>query len=55
MIGNKVKKAVWVFGIQEEVIMPQIKFTANILKKMHMAYAVHTVVHLFGAQSSFKI
>lgn len=31
------------------------KFTANILKKMHMAYAVHAVVHLSGAQSSFKI
>ena len=26
MIGNKVKKAVWAFGMQEEVIMLQIKF-----------------------------
>lgn len=29
MIGNKVKKAVWALGIQEEAIMPQIMFTAN--------------------------
>ena len=35
MIGNKVREAVWAFGMQEEVIMLQIKFTVNKLKKIH--------------------
>lgn len=39
MIGNKVKKAVWAFGIQEEVVMPQIKFTANESKEIDGVYS----------------
>lgn len=35
MIESKVKKAVWAFRIEVEMIMPQMKFSANKIKKIY--------------------
>lgn len=49
MIESKVKKAVWAFRTQEEMVMLQMKFNANKLKKIYGGCSL--CYHEFGGLS----